>query len=87
MRTTDWEFIVSAMLGAGLGAEDIAIMASDLGAPTTPDQVRAEIKRLRESGELQDILFPKRSASSGIRKDDRSRDREPQEPTPEGDPD
>lgn len=79
MNQPDWKTVVHTMLGAGYGVEDIAIKATELKMKTTPDTVRDEVSRLRESGRLKAVLFPRWRKKNGIRKDERGGDREPQE--------
>jgi len=51
-----WQMLVHGMLGAGLGAEDIALRVRHMGLRTTADQVRNEITILRNEGRLLEVL-------------------------------
>ena len=54
-RSDTWKSIVRACLELGLGVEDAAVLLSKNDIPTTADEVRGEVSRLRASGELKDI--------------------------------
>lgn len=78
--------LIHSMLRAGFGVEDITIKVRKMGPHISDTIVRNEVSRLRESGELMNVLALEwRSHGKAIRKDERSGDHQQEEPPKEGD--
>lgn len=82
-----WRMLVHGMLRAGLGVQDISVRLHRMKQPWWGESsIRDEIKNLRSSGKLLDVLHLKKMPDAEVRSVPSDEDHQEHGPTEEGDP-
>jgi len=86
MEREHWRMIVHGMLRAGFGVQDISVKLQRMKLPWWGESsIREEIRQLRSSGKLLDVLALKRRTNAEVRTLPGHEDHQERGPIAEGD--